>query len=361
MLELSHITKKFFDQTGNSKPYIAVDNVNLSFKAGEFFTLLGPSGCGKTTLLRMISGLETQTSGKMNLNGECIDKLSPQNRPFNLVFQKYALFPHLSVLENIYFGLNCKKVTKSESKIRVDAALQMMELTNLANRFPESLSGGQAQRVALARAIVNQPKILLLDEPMSALDLKLREQLQRELVTLQKSTGITFIHVTHDQDEALKLSDRIAVMNQGRIEQVQTPYEIYHRPQTAFVAQFVGDSIQLKAQVVSQQADLIRISGQPGFELTVQRPALNLNSGQAVQIFVRPEDVSIESGEQNRINSFQGQITMRNFRGPVTDLQIQSDSFGAITLKDQNSHLTNNPTMRFHIPPEKIHIFKCEK
>lgn len=254
MLEIINITKSFAEQTPNSPTAqaqpLALDQINLKINEGEFFSLLGPSGCGKTTLLRIIAGLEQPTSGDLLLDSKSMNMIPAQRRPFNMVFQRYALFPHLTVFENLKFGLEIKKVPSAEIKKRVDNMLQLVELTSLAHRYPETLSGGQAQRVALARAIVNQPRVLLLDEPLSALDLKMREQLQRELVQIQKKLGLTFIHVTHDQEEAVMLSDRIAVMNKGRLEQVSSPEELYNLPKTHFVHEFVGSSVKLEGSCV---------------------------------------------------------------------------------------------------------------
>lgn len=231
------MSKQFSSQTATPK---ALDGVNLEIRQGEFFSLLGPSGCGKTTLLRIISGLETATSGELYWRDQRFDHIKPQDRPFNMVFQRYGLFPHLTVTENVAFGLQVKGVAAGDIKTRVDEILRLVDLQALYDRLPETLSGGQAQRVAVARAVVNRPQILLLDEPLSALDQKMREHMQTELRELQRRLGITFILVTHDQEEALALSDRIAVMNHGRVEQVSTPQELYDSPKTYFVAQFIG-------------------------------------------------------------------------------------------------------------------------
>ena len=240
MLTIVDISKSFV----NAAPVL--EKLNLEIKAGEFFSLLGPSGCGKTTLLRLIAGLETSSGGQILFKGERIDQLPARQRPFHMVFQRYALFPHLTVFENVAFGLRLKNTPEAQINTRVLESLELVSLTNFENRWPETLSGGQQQRVALARALVNRPEILLLDEPLSALDLKLRERMQGELKTLQQKTGITFIFVTHDQGEALALSDRLAVMNKGKIEQVGTPKEIYEKPASLFVADFVGESSFVK-------------------------------------------------------------------------------------------------------------------
>lgn len=220
----------------------AVDQVDLEIKDGEFFSMLGPSGSGKTTCLRMIAGFDRPTAGQIRLYGQDVSNLPPYDRDVNTVFQDYALFPHMNVGDNIAYGLMVKKVAKEERKKRVDEMLELVQLTGFAGRKPSQLSGGQRQRVALARALINHPKVLLLDEPLGALDLKLRQQMQIELKTIQKRVGITFIFVTHDQEEAITMSDRIAVFNQGKIEQIGAPSEIYERPASAFVAGFVGTS-----------------------------------------------------------------------------------------------------------------------
>src|SRR4051812_19202776 len=234
-VELRGVTKRF-DQLA------AVDNLDLQLAQGEFFTLLGPSGCGKTTTLRMIAGFERPTAGEVRIEGEDVAQLPPHKRPTNTVFQSYALFPHLSVEANVAFGLKRKRVGKGEIAKRVKAELERVGLAAEANRRPSQLSGGMQQRVALARALVNLPKVLLLDEPLGALDLKLRKELQVELKRIQRDVGITFVYVTHDQEEALTMSDRIAVMNRGRVEQVAGPEDVYERPQTTFVAGFIGVS-----------------------------------------------------------------------------------------------------------------------
>src|SRR6202008_4916723 len=227
----------------------AVDRVSLDIRAGEFFSMLGPSGCGKTTTLRMIGGFELPTAGRIELRGRDVTTDPPDKRPVNMVFQNYALFPHLDVAGNIAFGLHRRSVEKSEIKRRVAEALDLVHLTGYEKRKPNQLSGGQQQRVALARALVNRPNVLLLDEPLGALDLKLRKQLQVELKRVQTEVGITFVYVTHDQEEALTMSDRIAVMNRGRVEQLGTPEELYERPATPFVADFIGTTNLLRGTV----------------------------------------------------------------------------------------------------------------
>lgn len=235
MITIEAVEKEFGDT-------VVIPPLSLGIQEGEFLTILGPSGCGKTTLLRMIAGFEQPTAGSIFLDGENIVDLPPYKRDMNLVFQHYALFPHMTVEQNIRFGLKMKKIPAAEQRKRAGEAMRLTQLTALSNRKPSQLSGGQQQRVAIARAIVNNPKVLLLDEPLGALDFKLRKDLQRELKQLQRDLGITFVYVTHDQEEAMSMSDRIAVMNEGRIEQIGTPQEIYHQPKTLFVASFIGEN-----------------------------------------------------------------------------------------------------------------------
>jgi spermidine/putrescine transport system ATP-binding protein len=281
-VELVSVTKHFDE-------LIAVDDLSLSLIAGEFFTLLGPSGCGKTTTLRMVAGFEQPSAGEVRIGGADVAGLPPHKRPTNTVFQSYALFPHLSVEDNVAFGLKRKRVPKVQIVSRVSAELERVGLSDEARRRPAQLSGGQQQRVALARALVNLPKVLLLDEPLGALDLKLRKGLQIELKRIQREVGITFVYVTHDQEEALTMSDRIAVMNRGQVEQIGPPEEVYDRPATTFVAGFIGVSNLMPAAVASQ--------GQVRLE---QGPVVNtatdgLPTGERCHAVVRPEKLQIES------------------------------------------------------------------
>jgi ABC-type spermidine/putrescine transport systems, ATPase components len=270
MLEILNIGKRFSSQ-------IALKEINLSLVEGEFFSLLGPSGCGKTTLLRIIAGLETATEGKILLDGQRIDQLPAQARPFNMVFQKYALFPHLTVAENIAYGLKIKKLPADEIADRVADALALVEMTKFRDRKPETLSGGQQQRIAVARALVNQPRVLLLDEPLSALDQKMREHMQKELRALQQKLRLTFICVTHDQEEALTLSDRIGIMNNGELVQVSSPREIYENPESIFASQFIGHTSRFHGELVEISDDLATIRLGDG---TLMRGRCYLPSGE---------------------------------------------------------------------------------
>ena len=253
-LELKDIRKSF------SKDEVVLKEISLSIDKGEFITLLGSSGCGKTTTLRIIAGLETPDSGKVYLEGKDVTALAPEARDVNTVFQNYALFPHMTVADNIGYGLKLKKIPKAEIKKRVSEMLELVQLPGYEKRKPSELSGGQRQRVAIARSLVNNPKVLLLDEPLGALDLQLRRAMQLELKRLQKKLGITFIYITHDQEEAINMSDRIAVMNKGTFEQIGTPDEIYNHPKTSYVATFVGNANILKGTAQETEADILKVS-----------------------------------------------------------------------------------------------------
>jgi spermidine/putrescine transport system ATP-binding protein len=280
-VELRSVTKRF-DQV------VAVDDLSLTLASGEFFTLLGPSGCGKTTTLRMVAGFEQPSEGEIRIEGSDVAQLPPHRRPTNTVFQSYALFPHLSVEDNVAFGLRRKGVPKAEIKSRVAAELERVGLGAEAKRRPSQLSGGMQQRVALARALVNLPKVLLLDEPLGALDLKLRKGLQVELKRIQRDVGITFVYVTHDQEEALTMSDRIAVMNRGRVEQVSVPEDVYERPATTFVAGFIGVSNLMPALVAGSGE--VQLDQGP----TVRAQTDGFVAGERCHAVVRPEKLLIE-------------------------------------------------------------------
>jgi spermidine/putrescine transport system ATP-binding protein len=287
-VDLRNVTKRFDDFT-------AVDDLSLTLAHGEFFTLLGPSGCGKTTTLRMIAGFERPTSGEISIEGEDVAALPPHKRPTNTVFQSYALFPHLSVEKNVAFGLKRKRVGRDEIAERVASELQRVGLAREAGRRPSQLSGGMQQRVALARALVNLPKVLLLDEPLGALDLKLRKGLQVELKRIQREVGITFVYVTHDQEEALTMSDRIAVMNRGHVEQVSVPEEVYDRPTTTFVAGFIGVSNLMPATIPAPG----RVKLDSGPEIAADTGSLNPGEGCAA--VVRPEKLKVTMGGDGQV------------------------------------------------------------
>jgi spermidine/putrescine transport system ATP-binding protein len=284
-LELRDVSKRFAD-------VVALDGVSLEIQRGEFVTLLGPSGCGKTTTLRIVAGLEHESSGSVYIRGELVNHIPPYHRNVNTVFQNYALFPHLSVFDNVAFGLRVKGMPRAGIGQAVGRALEQVHLSGLERRRPHELSGGQQQRVALARALVNQPAILLLDEPLGALDLKLRKEMQLELKRVHREVGITFVYVTHDQEEALTLSDRIAVMNAGQIVQLATPVEVYEGPRTAFVANFVGVSNMIEGVVCDESTDAltIAIGGSFRFKKAASNPPPH---NQKVLVAVRPEKVRI--------------------------------------------------------------------
>ena len=279
IIEVNGVSKFFGEKT-------ALDHVTLNVKKGEFVTILGPSGCGKTTLLRLIAGFQTASEGEIKISGKEITQTPPHKRPVNTVFQKYALFPHLNVYDNIAFGLKLKKMPKQTIEKKVKAALKMVGMTDYEYRDVDSLSGGQQQRVAIARAIVNEPEVLLLDEPLAALDLKMRKDMQMELKEMHKSLGITFVYVTHDQEEALTLSDTIVVMSEGRIQQIGTPIDIYNEPTNSFVADFIGESNILNGVMIHDK--LVRFCNTE-FECVDEGFGENM----PVDVVIRPEDLYI--------------------------------------------------------------------
>jgi len=311
-VRLEHVTKTFDDVP-------AVDDLNLDINEGEFFSLLGPSGCGKTTTLRMIGGFEEPTSGRIMLGGHDVTYMAPYHRDVNTVFQSYALFPHLDVFENIAFGLRRRKVDKPEVRRRVGAILEVVDLPDFERRRVNQLSGGQQQRIALARALVNEPKLLLLDEPMSALDAKLRHQMQIELKSIQSRVGITFLYVTHDQEEAMTMSDRLVVMRQGRIEGIGSPKDVYDNPSTEFVATFLGASNLLTGAIARRDGLVTTINLTNGSTLSVPTSRLpdQLTSA-TVGVGVRPEKISIVAANEtvgpNR-NSLRGRVRVSSFTG----------------------------------------------
>jgi spermidine/putrescine transport system ATP-binding protein len=328
-VRLVDVTKKFGDQ-------VAVDRISLDVRDGEFFSLLGPSGCGKTTTLRMIGGFEQPTSGLIELQGQDVTWLPPFKRNVNTVFQNYALFPHLTIFENVAFGLRRKGVKGSEVKSRVTEMLNLVELPGYEARKPTQISGGQAQRVALARALINRPAVLLLDEPLGALDLKLRKQMQVELKRIQQEVGITFIYVTHDQEEAMTMSDRIAVMNRGHYEQLGDPESLYERPMTRFVAGFLGVSNLLPATILGADGAYARASLGDDTEIRVPR---GLVDGQArASIGVRPEKIRLHELDQEAPtghNRLVGTVRDASYVGVSTQYIVEAPS-GTLTVYEQN-------------------------
>lgn len=314
-LRISHARKTFI--TPEKTEVNAIDDVSFTIEQGEFFVMLGPSGCGKTTLLRSIAGLETLNGGEIYLGDRRIDQLAPHDRPVNTVFQSYALFPHLTIEENVAFGLEMDRLPKAKIKERVAEMLELAQLTSMASRKPGQLSGGQQQRVALARALAKQPEVLLLDEPLSALDLKLRRGMQNELKRLQRSTGITFVFVTHDQEEALSMGDRIAVFNDGKPEQIGTPEEIYEKPVSRFVADFIGETTFVTTpatRIDSSAGERLRIS-MPGGDPVLLPKLVDTPDGE-VTLAIRPERVNLTDGECRFAS---GKITRLVYMG--TDLR----------------------------------------
>lgn len=319
-----------------------VRGIDLSIHQGEFFSILGPSGCGKTTTLRLIAGFETPTAGDVLIRGASMLNVPPYRRPANTVFQSYALFSHMTVSENIAFGLRIKKHGKGEIQDRVGEALKLVKMESFANRFPNQLSGGQQQRVALARALVNRPTVVLLDEPLGALDLKLRKEMQVELSNLHQELGVTFIMVTHDQEEALSLSDRIAVMHEGKVEQIGTPHQIYDRPQSAFVADFIGDTNLFQGRIEGAHPAMLWIRTQSGLKMTVQPSDVSgepLTSGPVV-VSVRPEKVKLSFTPPNEpINCFEGRLKNVMYLGTHVHYVVKLRSGDQLTVR-QSSALT---------------------
>lgn len=326
-VELDGVTKHFAD-------FSAVEDLNLSVDDGRFFALLGPSGCGKTTTLRMIGGFEEPTAGVIRLHGENVTGLKPYKRPVNTVFQSYALFPHLSIYENVAFGLRRSKVTDAEVKRRVGEVLELVQLVGREHHRPRQLSGGQQQRVALARALVNHPRVLLLDEPLGALDLKLRKEMQIELKRIQQEVGITFIHVTHDQEEAMTMADTIAVMHHGRIERMGEPTEIYEDPRTPFVSGFLGASNLMSGTTDGDEGSV----GLTGGGSVAADPKRLPASGTEVHVGVRPEKIKLhapgdESAPRNRLP---GKVTDASFIGVSTHYLVETQQAGEMTVVVQN-------------------------
>jgi spermidine/putrescine transport system ATP-binding protein len=334
-VKLRNITKKFVSVRGEA-PVLAVDNVDLEIEHGEFFSLLGPSGCGKTTTLRMIAGFEEPTTGEILIEGQNIAGKPPFHRPVNTVFQDYALFPHMTVWHNVAFGLEMERATRTVIQERVQKMLELVQLPNMDRRYPRQLSGGQQQRVALARALVKQPKVLLLDEPLGALDLKLRKQMQLELKHMQRGLGITFIYVTHDQEEALTMSDRIAVMNKGRVLQVGKPAEIYDRPANRFVADFIGETNFLEGLVAdsSVESPVVLVSNQ--WPLHVAALPGALKPGDKVTVAVRPEKIELRPPTEDGVDCLSGSIAEHIFVGTDTRYVIRLEDGVDIVARVQN-------------------------
>ncbi len=337
IIELKHITKTFEDG------FVAVEDFNLTVKRGEFVTFLGPSGCGKTTTLRMIAGFEIPTEGEILLDGKEIGNLPPNKRPINTVFQRYALFPHLNIFDNIAFGLKLKKLPKDEIKRKVKKVLEMVDLEGFETRKVATLSGGQQQRIAIARALVNEPEILLLDEPLGALDLKMRKEMQLELKSMHERLGITFIYVTHDQEEALTMSDKIVVMSEGRMQQIGTPEDIYNEPKNAFVADFIGES-NIFTGIMTDKLK-VRFCGAEFACVD------DVEHGRLVEVVVRPEDLEVTTPEKGAIV---GTVTSVVFKGVHYEITVESGKNEIVIQSTRTA--TVGSKVGLNVEPDGIHI-----
>lgn len=328
-VELKGIKKSFNNQN-------IVKDFNLQVKKGEFISFLGPSGCGKTTTLNMLAGFLEPNEGELFIKGRKMNKIPPYHRELGMVFQTYSLFPHMTIFENVAYGLKLRKVPKPEIESRVKKVLELVQLPHLNDRFPNQLSGGQRQRIAIARALVTEPSILLLDEPLSNLDAKLRIELRDELKRLHKQLGVTTIFVTHDQEEALSLSDRIVVMSHGNIEQIGTPDEIYHRPKTEFVHTFIGQTNRFQGKVEAVNGNEIRILSSDGLRFSTRSQQNNFEVGEQVNLFIRPESVylSKDVNTDQHIASITGTIKLVTFLGPVTEYHITVGNYD-LTVRTQ--------------------------
>lgn len=342
IIELRHISKVYSDNG-----FKAVDDFNLEVKRGEFVTFLGPSGCGKTTTLRMIAGFEMPTSGEILLNGEDISQLPANKRPINTVFQRYALFPHMNIYDNIAFGLKLKKLPKEEIRKKVKRVLDIVDLEGFENRKISTLSGGQQQRIAIARALVNEPEILMLDEPLGALDLKMRQEMQLELKHMHDELGITFIYVTHDQEEALTMSDKIVVLSEGRIQQIGTPEDIYNEPQNAFVADFIGESNIFKGIMTGHMK--VRFCGGEFMGMD------DVAEGTLVDVVVRPEDVIITNPEDGVV---EGEVVSVIFKGMHYEVTVESGKYEMVIRTTKCYSVGERIGMK--LEPDGIHIMLAE-
>ena len=342
IIELRHISKVYSDNG-----FKAVDDFNLEVKRGEFVTFLGPSGCGKTTTLRMIAGFEMPTSGEILLNGEDISQLPANKRPINTVFQRYALFPHMNIYDNIAFGLKLKKLPKEEIRKKVKRVLDIVDLEGFENRKISTLSGGQQQRIAIARALVNEPEILMLDEPLGALDLKMRQEMQIELKHMHDELGITFIYVTHDQEEALTMSDKIVVLSEGRIQQIGTPEDIYNEPQNAFVADFIGESNIFKGIMTGHMK--VRFCGGEFIGMD------DVAEGTLVDVVVRPEDVIITKPEDGTV---EGEVVSVIFKGMHYEVTVESGKYEMVIRTTKCYSVGERIGMK--LEPDGIHIMLAE-
>jgi spermidine/putrescine transport system ATP-binding protein len=331
-IRLEQVTKRFGDMT-------AVDALDLEMPRGAFYALLGPSGCGKTTTLRMVGGFEDPSAGRIFLGGEDVTEHPPYKRDVNTVFQSYALFPHLSVEKNVAFGLERRKVSKDDVRARTNEALELVQLGHLGKRKPAQLSGGQQQRVALARALVNRPRALLLDEPLGALDLRLRKQLQIELKRIQQDVGITFVHVTHDQEEAMSMADTIAVMNAGHIEQSGSAADLYERPRTEFVANFLGVSNLIDGKLGRASGGLTGVETHDGAQLHVPSDRVGPHDTDSIRVGVRPEKITLKPANgatHGDLNALRGTVVVAAFLGTSIQYVIKAPGGEELTVFAQN-------------------------
>lgn len=353
-VEMRDVVKRFITPEGND--IAAVDHVTMQIKNGEFFSMLGSSGCGKTTSLRMIAGFEWPSDGEVYIEGKPMGHTPPYQRKVNTVFQSYALFQHMSVYQNIAFGLEMEGAKPDEIKKRVGRALEMVQLTGMERRKPRQLSGGQQQRVAVARALVKTPDVLLLDEPLGALDLKLRKEMQLELKALQQQLGITFIYVTHDQEEALTMSDRIAVMSKGKVQQMGTPVEIYERPANKFVADFIGESNFLEGNIKSLSADMASVFV-PALNTEVRGMPMSKGfvNGEEVVVSIRPEKVRIVEKAAKGEGMFKGKVMTSVYIG--SDTHVYVDVHGIRLKVMEQNHISRLDPSSFYTKDQEITLF----
>ena len=354
-IKIQNVSKKFED-------VVAVDNISVDIKRGEFFSLLGPSGCGKTTLLRILAGFEYPSSGSVFIDNLDVTDITPNLRPTNMVFQNYAIFPHINVKRNIEFGLRKEKLSKDELDKRVQDALKMVQLEGYEDRYSNQLSGGQRQRIALARALVKQPKVLLLDEPLGALDKKLREEMQLELRNLQRSIGITFIFVTHDQEEAMTMSDRVAVMNKGKILQISPPRDLYDNPKNLFVGDFIGQINFLDTQIVKIEGNNAKVLINKLGEHEIITSNNNLSQNESIVCAIRPETIIIsKTNEKNSDICIKGSIVNTSFYGNMTYVYVKIEGLSKpimVSTSDVLEGLSHNSDCYLNINLKDIRIIQ---